>query len=250
MKMYHAMTLILLAFIVGCTPQSAATPLALEPSAPAAEPTIEAATDLEAPTMDEDAMDETPTQMVETSKPEGMQQEPGEITDDCGLEPIVVPTIPEDIPPYTGLDESTGLHVTGTALEVDLRTYRLKVMGLVDNPLSLTYDELRCMSKVTATPTLVCEGFFVDVATWSGVPLADILEKAGVQDGATQVVLISADGYQTTIDLNEAMKPINFLAYELEGEPVPVLHGFPLRAVFPDLTGFYWAKWVVEINVI
>ena len=168
---------------------------------------------------------------------------------DCGLEPIKVPTMPRVIPGYTELDRATGLHMTGTVQVIDFPSYRLKVTGLVEQPLSLHYDELRCLPKVTASPLLVCRGFFEDKASWSGVPIAEILKLARLLPEAKHVSLISKDGYTSTFDLEDALKPENFLAYELEGQPIPVLHGFPLRAVFPKKEGNSWVKWLVGINV-
>lgn len=165
------------------------------------------------------------------------------------LQPITVPTLPAEIPGYTELDPATGLHMTGTPQVIDLATYRLGVTGKVDNPLSLTYDELRMMPKVTATPELVCEGYFVDKATWSGVPLETILHMAGIQPEAERVGLKSADGYVARLDLADALDPQSFLAYELMGEPIPVLHGFPVRAVIPGQNGNYWVKWLTEVVV-
>jgi DMSO/TMAO reductase YedYZ molybdopterin-dependent catalytic subunit len=167
----------------------------------------------------------------------------------CTLSPIVVPTPPAETPGYTELDPATGLHVTGTVPDLDFDEWRLKVTGKVDNPLSLTYDELRCMRMIEVPCTLVCPGFFEDEATWAGAPLKDVLELAGVQAGATGVRLISADRYTTFVSLDEALAKDAFLAYEWEGEPVPVLHGFPVRAVFPALNGNRWAKWLIEIEV-
>jgi DMSO/TMAO reductase YedYZ molybdopterin-dependent catalytic subunit len=123
------------------------------------------------------------------------------------------------------------------------------VTGKVDTPLSLTYDELRCMQKIEVRCTLVCPGFFQDEATWAGVPLKDVLDLAGVQSGARGVRLVSADGYSTFVPLDDALAETAFLAYEWEGEPVPILHGFPVRAVFPALDGNRWAKWLIEIEV-
>lgn len=165
------------------------------------------------------------------------------------LEPIVVPTLPQETPGYTDVDPATGLHMTGTPQVIDLAEYRLTVTGKVDHELSLTYDEIRSLPKVTATPTLVCPGFFEDTATWSGAPISAILQMAGVQAEATRITLHAADGYGTSVSLEDALLPENYLAYELEGEPVPVLHGFPLRAVFPDKLGSFWVKWLVGIEV-
>jgi DMSO/TMAO reductase YedYZ molybdopterin-dependent catalytic subunit len=167
----------------------------------------------------------------------------------CNLPPITVPVMPSVIPGYTELDPATGLHMTGKPLAVDLQTYRLKVSGLVEKPMEWDFEELRCLPKVTIKASLECPGFFVDVTTWSGVPIATLLEKAGVKKTATQIVMISADGYQTYVSLKDALNERNFLAYEWMGQPVPVLHGFPVRAIFPQLEGSKWAKWLVEIKV-
>ena len=103
----------------------------------------------------------------------------------CDLEPIAVPTLPAVIPGYTELDPATGLNVTGDVQVIDLESYRLEVVGLVDTPLSLSYDQLRCLPKVEAGPELVCPGFFVNNASWGGVPIMDVLALAGVQEKAT-----------------------------------------------------------------
>lgn len=139
--------------------------------------------------------------------------------------------------------------MTGTAPQIDLESYRLKVTGKIENPLILTYDDLRCLPKLEVHCTLVCPGFFEDTATWAGAPLAPVLELAGVQAGASNVRLISADGYSTYVSLQVARREESTLAYEWEGEPVPILHGFPIRAVFPEVQGNTWVKWLVEIEV-
>ena len=167
----------------------------------------------------------------------------------CNPAPIIVPSLPSVIPGIAELDPVTGLHMTGTPQVIDLPSYRLLVTGLVEQPLSLKYDDLRCLPKVTASPELICPGSFSDTASWSGVPIAEVLKLARPKPEAQTISLISADGYQVPIDLNMAMDPKNFLAYELEGQPLPVLHGFPLRAVLPGTIGGEWVKWLVEINV-
>lgn len=166
----------------------------------------------------------------------------------CALTPISVPTRGPN-PGANKLDETTGLHMTGIPVRIDLADYRFKVTGLVDRPLSLSLEALRCMPKVTATPTLTCPGYFVDKASWSGVPIKYVLELAGLQSSAQSLALVSADKYVTRMGLQTALKEENFLAYEWEGQPLPVLHGFPLRAVFPSLQGNFWVKWLVEIRV-
>ena len=92
-------------------------------------------------------------------------------------------------------------------------------------------------------------GVFEDVGTWSGVPLKYILGLAGVQSTAKVIRLVAADKYESQIYLQDALKVGNFLAYEMKGQPLPVLHGFPLRAVFPGMTGNRWVKGLLEIRV-
>jgi len=167
----------------------------------------------------------------------------------CSLARIIAPTEPATIPGYTELDKTTNLHMTGTVQNIDLATYRLSVTGLVDQPLNLSLDELRCMPKVTAKITSTCPGFFEDTATWSGVPLTYVLGLAGVQKEATVVSLNSPDGHESYNALEDALKEDNFLAYEWEGQPLPILHGFPLRAILPGVAGNQSTKWLTEIKV-
>ena len=156
--------------------------------------------------------------------------------------------------PLTRLDQTddVGLHVINSALAVELDplSYRLKLSGMVDNPLELTLDELRCMPKTTETVRLTCQGFFVDTTTYSGVPLLHILQLARFQDGAKGLHLYGAEGYATFVTLREALQADNFLAYQWEDQPLPIYHGFPLRAVIPGMLGYAWAKYLVEITLV
>jgi DMSO/TMAO reductase YedYZ molybdopterin-dependent catalytic subunit len=167
----------------------------------------------------------------------------------CDLQPVIVPTLPSKIPQTAQMDTTTGLHMTGRVQVIDVGSYRLTVSGKVDRPLSLSYDDLRCMPKVTATSDLVCPGVFEDTATWSGVPIKDVLDKAGVQPDAKTVQMKGADGYDASISVAMALNPHYYLAYEWEGKPLPIQHGFPLRAVFPGQPGSQWVKWLLEIIV-
>jgi len=172
-----------------------------------------------------------------------------ELSSGCSPPPITEPTLPEKIPGYTELDPETQLHVTGTAQVIDLQTYTLEITGAVERPLSLNYDDLRCLPKIETLALLVCPGFFEDNATWAGASLQAVLERAGIKQGATHIRLVSADGYASLVEIKEASSGRNFLAYEWEKQPIPILHGFPIRAVFPDLQGNKWVKWLVSIEV-
>ncbi len=138
---------------------------------------------------------------------------------------------------------------TGSVQRIDLATYRLVVDGLVDYPLRLSLDEIRCLPKIEVKTTIVCKGNFDDTATWAGASLKYTLELAGVQPQAENLRLYGADGYHPSVSLTDALAGKAFLAYEWEGQPVPVIHGFPLRAAFPGLLGANWVKWLLRIEV-
>lgn len=166
----------------------------------------------------------------------------------CAVGPIVRPTsVP--YPGYTQMEPSTGLHVTGPAQEIDPATYRLKVIGLVGQPLSLTCDELRCLPVTQAHTWLTCPGFFTDEADLAGFAFADLFAVARPRAQATRVRLTSVEGYSVLFGLDEASAPGNFLAYRWKDEPLPPSHGFPLRGVFPLKSGANWVKWVTQIEL-
>jgi DMSO/TMAO reductase YedYZ molybdopterin-dependent catalytic subunit len=168
----------------------------------------------------------------------------------CHSTPIVPPTLPSYIPGYLELDPATGLHITGDFQVIDASTWHLKVTGRVDHPLSLSYDDLRCLPKTTREITIVCRGFFEDTAKFSGVQLSTLLDLAGVQAGADTLLLKGADDYSSEVPLESAGFEDNLIAYEWEGQPLPILHGYPARALFPQMPGSASVKWLLEIEVI
>lgn len=203
-----------------------------------------AACSAQSPTATPARVEDAPTGVEDTQAPEE-----GTPTL-CARPTVSAPTPPAVIPRYNQLDETTNLHVTGTMKEIDLADYRLVVSGAVENPLNLTYDELRCMPKREVRALLVCPGFFQDEARWAGVPLNYVLDRAGVLTDASVIWLRGADGYAARLEL-DVVRDGNrhILAYEWEGEPLPVLHGFPVRTVFPGQQGNKWVKWLIEIEV-
>jgi sulfite oxidase len=158
--------------------------------------------------------------------------------------------------------------------EVKAEEWRLSIDGLVERPLSLQLAELRSLPRTTVTVTLECAGngraFYdppvagiqwergaVGTARWSGVRLADLLKKAGVKQGARYVLLDGADrpmgtmpDFVRNVPLEKAMHADTILAYEMNGEPLPMLHGFPLRAIVPGWEGAYAVKWLTDIRLI
>lgn len=178
-----------------------------------------------------------------------VQAEPG-VLPRCRVLPITVPKAAA-IPGIAELDPTTGLHYTGNGeiITLDLETYRLVIDGMVDHPFALSYDDLRCLPKIEVQTTIVCKGNFDDTAVWAGASLKYLLEMAGIQMQAKNIRLTSADGYQDSVTRDEAMSGKAFLAYEWRKQPVPIIHGFPVRAAFPGLLGAHWVKWLVKIEV-
>jgi DMSO/TMAO reductase YedYZ molybdopterin-dependent catalytic subunit len=166
----------------------------------------------------------------------------------CVAPAVVAPT-PVPYPGYTQVEPSTGLHVTGPAKLVDLDSYRLEVTGLVDHPLSLTYDDVRCLPKVAAHVRLECPGFFADEVNLAGITFASVIALAGPQADAKRVRVVSVEDYSMSFTLDEIQAEENFLAYQWEDQPLPASHGFPLRGVMPVRAGSNWVKWVGRLEL-
>jgi len=142
------------------------------------------------------------------------------------------------------------LHTTGRPVELDISTYQLIVEGLVENPLSLSHEEIMAYPSVTEVVLLICPGVFYDNAEWTGVPVADILRQAKVKPEAEKVYFEAAGGYRQALTIEEAMSDDVFLAYEVNGQILPVEHGYPLRLVVRGKYGSRWVKWLTHIEVV
>lgn len=146
-----------------------------------------------------------------------------------------------------------------TALSVpDVPTdgYVLRIHGMVDRELNLSYQDLLDMDLEEHRVTLTCVsnevgGPYVGNATWLGVPVRTLLEMAGVQDGADAILSTSADGWDTGTPLEAVTDDrSSLIAVGMNGEPLPLIHGFPVRMVVPGLYGYVSAtKWLVDIEV-
>ena len=144
-----------------------------------------------------------------------------------------------------------------TVPSVDPATWRLSVVGMVDKPLELTFDDLVGMGLDEYSVTLTCVsnevgGDLVGTAKWWGVPIRDVLRAAGPAAGADMVLSRSVDGFTASTPLesltDDGLDAI--LAVAMNGEPLPLEHGFPVRMVVPGLYGYVSAtKWVTELKV-
>lgn len=162
-----------------------------------------------------------------------------------GISPLVTP--------------NTDFYVIDTALfspYVDTEDWELRVGGLVERPFSLSYSELLDMATDEAYVMLACVsnevgGGLAGTARWQGVRLDAILDRAGVRPEGTQVVGRSVDGFTVAFPTQLAMDGRDALvAVGMNGEPLPVDHGFPARLVVPGLYGYVSAtKWLTEIEL-
>jgi len=136
-----------------------------------------------------------------------------------------------------------------TDAAIDVKTYRLKVTGEVGRTLSLSYDQLLKYPFVTEDVLLICPGFFANNGRWTGVSFAPLLQEAKIKTGAKYVDIKGAHGKVVRIPLEDLDKKRIFLAYRVNGEPLPQKHGFPLRLVYEDAFGYDWVKYVDGIVV-
>jgi DMSO/TMAO reductase YedYZ molybdopterin-dependent catalytic subunit len=161
---------------------------------------------------------------------------------------------------------------------LDASSWRLGVGGLVERPLSLSLRDLTRMRSQTLVVTLECAGNgrslleppvegekwdlgAVSTAEWTGVPLAEILDRAGVRASAREVLFRGADGgmvegrtdpirFERSLKLDVARESEALLAYAMNGEPLPIQHGYPLRAVVPGWYAVTSVKWLTDIELI
>lgn len=141
--------------------------------------------------------------------------------------------------------------------QLNFDQWSLKVTGKVNSPLVLNEGSLLGLATKDEYATLECvsntinpPGALISNAKWTGVPLATMLDQAGISSDAKYVVFRCADGYSVGIPLDRAMQAGALLAYKMNDEPLPKEHGFPLRAIAPGIYGMMNAKWITEIEVV
>lgn len=140
--------------------------------------------------------------------------------------------------------------------ELDPRQWSLRVHGMVENEFTLSFDELLAADLVESYVTLTCVsnvvgGNLAGNAKWLGYPLREVMARARPLEGADMVLSTSADGFSASTPLPALQDGRNaLLAVGMNGEPLPLDHGFPVRMVVPGLYGFVSAtKWVVDLEV-
>jgi DMSO/TMAO reductase YedYZ molybdopterin-dependent catalytic subunit len=138
---------------------------------------------------------------------------------------------------------------------VEKALWRLEVTGRVDRPHSYTFEELAALPSTTQETTLMCisnavGGGLISNALWKGTPLPTLLSTARPQPGVVEVVFHAVDGYTDTIPFEKAMDPTTFVAYEMNGAPLPDRHGHPVRILVPGEYGEKNVKWVTQIELV
>jgi DMSO/TMAO reductase YedYZ molybdopterin-dependent catalytic subunit len=159
---------------------------------------------------------------------------------------------------------------------VDARAWRLRIGGRVTRELTLGLDQLKARPSRTVAVTLECAGNgrallapralsqpwlmeAVGTAEWTGTPLAPLLQEAGLAEDAVEVVFTGLDRgvqgdvehvYERSLPVAEALREDLLLAYEVNGQPLPPQHGFPLRLVVPGWYGMTHVKWLDSITVV
>jgi DMSO/TMAO reductase YedYZ molybdopterin-dependent catalytic subunit len=139
----------------------------------------------------------------------------------------------------------------------DFRQWRLKIDGLVAHPQELSLDQLRAMPSRTQITRHDCVEGWSAIGKWTGVPLSAILTDAGLNTSARYIVFycadtleVGADPYYESIDLIDALHPQTILAYALNGRPLPVANGAPLRLRVERQLGYKHAKYVMRIQAV
>ncbi|MDQ3045718.1 MAG: molybdopterin-dependent oxidoreductase, partial [Chloroflexota bacterium] len=147
--------------------------------------------------------------------------------------------------------------VTKNVVDPEIYTnfWELEIGGRVERSRAYDFEQIRAQPSVEQETTLTCisnrigSGLFSN-AVWRGVPMRNLLEEAGVRDDAVEVLLHAADGYTDTFSIEKAMEPTTLVVFEMNGEELPRIHGFPVRVIVPGLYGEKNVKWVTGIEVV
>lgn len=133
--------------------------------------------------------------------------------------------------------------------KIDLETYTLTVDGEVQKPLKLSWNDVLKLPKVKSTSDFHCvEGWSVLNCEWEGIRFREFASLAKLKNGASFATLECADGYTTSLSMQELSGDDVLLAYALDGKPLEEGFGFPLRLVVPDKYGYKSALWVTHIK--
>ena len=140
-----------------------------------------------------------------------------------------------------------------TEHRVDVGRWRLTVGGSVSRPLSFSLEQIKAMPAIERNVLLICPGVFAYYARWRGVSLKAILQQAGISPQATHLDVTGPSGTLSRTErfpMDQVRSDKIFLAYGVNGKPLPEKHGFPLRLVAEDRVGSQWVKFVDKIEAL
>jgi DMSO/TMAO reductase YedYZ molybdopterin-dependent catalytic subunit len=139
--------------------------------------------------------------------------------------------------------------ITKSNPKIDLRTYSLVIEGDIEKPLTLLWDDIQKLPRTESVSDFHCvEGWSVLGLKWEGVQFRHIVSLAKLKETARFVTFECADGYTTSLPLEELSGDDVLLAYKLDGKPLEEGYGFPLRLVVPQKYGYKSALWVTRIR--
>jgi DMSO/TMAO reductase YedYZ molybdopterin-dependent catalytic subunit len=143
-------------------------------------------------------------------------------------------------------------NVIDPRVNVDL--WHLEVNGLVQNPVTYRFQDLKGFDQVEQETTLMCisnglDAGLISNAVWKGITLHDLIDPAGPMADARRVRLFGVDNYTDTIPLEKALDPTTILAWAMNGVDLPDRHGYPLRAIVPGYFGEKHVKWLTRIEL-
>ncbi len=161
-----------------------------------------------------------------------------------------ITTTPETVAPETTLTTTPAFITSSPTFgNIDINAYRLTIDGLVDSPLSLSYDTILQYPVVTEKVLLDCPGVYQITRDWTGVPLATLLSEAGIKTGASNVEFYSSDNYHMELTLDVAQDSGTFIAYKVDGETLTRGDGYPIRLVAANQIGSFWVRWLIHIQI-
>lgn len=164
-----------------------------------------------------------------------------------GVKALLVP----DVTPTENFYITTKNFVDPT---LDGAAWSLSFKGLVDNPYSITLEDLKAKQPIDRIETLACisnpvGGSLIGNARWKGVDFGEMLKKAGPKGEATEIIVRGADGYADSFTLKAGLENQCVLVYEMNGAPLTHKHGFPARLLVPGIYGMKNCKWITEVEL-
>ena len=133
---------------------------------------------------------------------------------------------------------------------IDAENYTLKVSGLVENELELTYDEaVNSYRRFEKVVTLYCVEGWSATILWEGILVKDLIKEAGVDPSATTVIFYAYDNYSTSLPLNYIIDNNIIMAYKMNNVTLPPESGFPFQLVAESKWGYKWIKWITTIEL-